>query len=299
MTSYKDLMMYQLSSFLYQRLYSTAQDILGHVEKVLTEGLEGDRQGTGLDFPDSISAAPLTCITFGDGNQPIAPPAPQEAHLSSTEEFVLSTSGNTAQDQYLQETRQEGGTDVLQEQDSADQLFEDVEHNQPERDKLQTDSESYNDDTNEAWRGQRGATPSRNLKTKVSEQLRNIKEEVTQSTERPHCSDVSGKGFTHKSSPRVHECAHRGDILYICDVCKKSFITINELKIHKCTQTGKKTYQCDISQKSFTTRSKLKVHECRHTGERPYHCDVCQKSFRTRSNLKVHERRHTGKTVSL
>uniref|UniRef100_A0AAV2LEG4 G-protein coupled receptors family 3 profile domain-containing protein n=1 Tax=Knipowitschia caucasica TaxID=637954 RepID=A0AAV2LEG4_KNICA len=166
MASFKDRLKQQLSSSLYQSIKCAMQEMLGQVESLVERAVERallpEDQGTLLDCPSLTSAVSQINIS--------------EAHLRLNEALVAGTSGNT----------EFSGTGVFQEQDFGDCFNEKVENNQQELDERQTDS--YSDDSNEAWREKHGATSSRGWKKKDSVQ----KEEVTQSEVTPHCSDVCG-----------------------------------------------------------------------------------------------------------
>uniref|UniRef100_A0AAV2LHY6 Uncharacterized protein n=1 Tax=Knipowitschia caucasica TaxID=637954 RepID=A0AAV2LHY6_KNICA len=113
--------------------------MLGQVESLVERAVERallpEDQGTLLDCPSLTSAVSQINIS--------------EAHLRLNEVLVAGTSKNT----------EFSGTGVFQEQDFGDCFNVKVENNQQEQDERQTDS--FSDDSNEAWRAKHGATSSR------------------------------------------------------------------------------------------------------------------------------------------
>uniref|UniRef100_A0AAY5L6Q9 C2H2-type domain-containing protein n=1 Tax=Esox lucius TaxID=8010 RepID=A0AAY5L6Q9_ESOLU len=111
--------------------------------------------------------------------------------------------------------------------------------------------------------------------------------------DRPHKCLVCRKGFNNKNHLKTHQRIHTGERPHWCKECGKCFNRKGDLATHMRTHTGEKPYQCSVCGKSFR-RNRLNEHMRVHTGEKPYHCTDCEKGYKTVSDLKRHQRIHTG-----
>ncbi|XP_034566885.1 zinc finger protein 177-like [Notolabrus celidotus] len=322
--------MFQLRSFVHQRLYAAAEEILGEVEKTITLALHEARTQRPKQDPDAQHPKP-DCLqqisepqlTTGALNKEGELPE-NLAHPSTQEESDL----NEAEVQYpAQTTAGRGfvqidfGLKVEQEEHGEDSEIQEVifppvevvkcEQDQPEAnisDEMQpvssdcSEAEIDGNGSDEEWAQNKGAKMNvKKQKPDGNTSARSIKDLLVC----PTC----GKGFqyirplmkhitTHKKTNESNEeLLNNLQSAYktVCDFCGKKFASAGCLKTHSKIHTGVRDYRCQDCGKTFIQKGHLTVHIRTHSGERPYYCEFCGRAFSQKQNLSAHERRiHMG-----
>ncbi|XP_034753302.1 zinc finger protein 184-like [Etheostoma cragini] len=103
------------------------------------------------------------------------------------------------------------------------------------------------------------------------------------------CGDI----FETKESLSDHLQCHTE--VKFCHICCACFLKDVDLIRHVGeSHPGEKPFRCNECGKAFLRKDYLVVHLRTHTGEKPYKCPFCDKSFAQRTYLCVHKRIHTG-----
>uniref|UniRef100_A0A3Q3GXP6 C2H2-type domain-containing protein n=1 Tax=Labrus bergylta TaxID=56723 RepID=A0A3Q3GXP6_9LABR len=321
--------MFQLRSFVHQRLYAAAEEILGEVEKVMTLALyeadvqrliqEPDSPSPKLNSQRQISEPPLinSDVAEEESLQKISsqPSTQEESYLSKAE--VPGPSETTEERCVVQvhfgikEEQEEHGY-YSQTQDVM-YPFEEVakrEEDQPETEGFD-EMQLVTSDGSEAFSDNRGSDEER---VKRKEASMNVNISAQREKERLVCP-TCGKGFwyispfvkhieTHKKSESVRALVRNlqssNDKSFCCRVCGKTFSTAGGLKVHSKIHAGIKDFKCQYCGITFVQKGNLISHLRTHSGERPFQCDLCGKAFGQKQNLTVHKkRRHPGATQNL
>ncbi|XP_029997528.1 zinc finger protein 12-like isoform X2 [Sphaeramia orbicularis] len=293
MLSAEDTAMLQLRSFVHQRLYAAAEEILGQVEKTITlalyeaSDLQRASPGPKADYLQQESVPPETSRAPAEENllqvTSTYPSIQEESNLclrvevsgpSQINAFPENSDGNycSVETEYnlskIKQEQEDLGDEVLTQEVS----FPDVVKNQQHHPEMQLKYElqpvssvssvdhNENSDSSEEWVQRRGAQMM-------------MKKQKVHLFQQPNCSKT-------KSQPMVQD--------YKCPDCGRTFVHRQYLAVHMRTHSGEKPYGCGLCGKAFSQRQNLTVHQRLHTGERPYCCEFCGKGFHTRGNLKSH-----------
>ncbi|XP_071329896.1 zinc finger protein 260-like isoform X1 [Trachinotus anak] len=320
--------MFQLRSFVHQRLYAAAEEILGEVEKTITLILHEAGVHRPRGEPPATESPLTNGSVTGDSTQPNTTQqdkseVPGSSHMSTDTENNDGTYCLVQIDFKIKEEQEEFGVDSLtQEVISPSPEVVKTERDQPETHMINelppvssddSAAQSENSDSDEEWLHSKGAkvlqrqNGSKKQKDQVA--LPDGDSSAKNQKDRSVCP-VCGKGFQYirpfmkhlKTHNRTSEStkellsnlqsAHNKRL--VCDVCGKTFTNPGCLHIHSKIHTGIKDFKCQDCGKSFVRKEHLTVHMRTHSGERPYHCDVCGKAFTQSQNLKVHRLTHTG-----
>uniref|UniRef100_A0A4W6DUC9 C2H2-type domain-containing protein n=2 Tax=Lates calcarifer TaxID=8187 RepID=A0A4W6DUC9_LATCA len=309
--------MFQLRSFVHQRLYAAAEEILGEVEKTVwlalheATGVRRAREEKKTDFINHISAtgSPLT-------NSPVTGQEEEEDEETSTQPVIQEESQWSAAEVpgsslTCAATEHKDGNYCLvqidfkikEEQEDDSQTQEVVslppeavktEHDQPEThviDELQPVSsfcsaaQSENSDSDEEW-----------MCSKTAKALRRQNGSLKQRGQ-----VVSPDGDSSAKSQKGRS---------VCPVCGKGFQYIRpfmkHLKTHNRTSESTKELLCRLQSahskrlvcgvcgKKFTNPGSLHIHSKIHTGVKDFKCQDCGRMFVRKEHLIVHTRTHSG-----
>ncbi|KAI5932139.1 Zinc finger protein 35 [Manis javanica] len=119
-----------------------------------------------------------------------------------------------------------------------------------------------------------------------------IKNQKSQTGQKPFTCSVCGKGFSQSANLVVHQRIHTGEKPFECHECGKAFIQSANLVVHQRIHTGQKPYVCSKCGKAFTQSSNLTVHQKIHSLEKTFKCSECEKAFSYSSQLARHQKVH-------
>ncbi|KAE8283145.1 hypothetical protein D5F01_LYC18546 [Larimichthys crocea] len=323
-----DATMFQLRSFVHQRLYTAAEEILGEVEKTITlalyeaevsrskEEVESLRHQLDLLRKKPAEEPSLTCSTVEHGGERDAPgpSTPEETNFNLSTE-VPGPSQTCTDVENNNWTYCLGETDfkmseIKEEQDSQTQeiICPSPEIVKSEQDQPEThasyemqpvsSAQSEDDDGDEELKESKGE------QTEMMQQKGKILQGQSGSVDKkPYdkCSakhekgrsfcHLCGKGFQYIGSLMKHIKTHENKI--DCTVCGMTHQSTEELITHLKGRHNK-TYFCDVCGKTFANNRCLRLHERIHTGVREFMCQECDKTFYRREHLIVHVRTHSG-----
>ncbi|XP_029364440.1 zinc finger protein 436-like [Echeneis naucrates] len=317
-----DATMFQLRSFVHQRLYAAAEEILGQVERTLRTALYG-AEPHAVKSPLINGAVTADKVLQETSTQPFIQEKseiPGSSHTSTNTENRDGTYCLVQIDFKIKEEQEELGRDS-QSQEVVSPPPEVVKteketHFINELPPVSSDdsaAQSENSDSDEEWmKSKKGDVLQRqNGSKKQHSQVALPDEDSSTKSHKDHSvCPVCGKGFQYIRPFMKHlkthnrTCESTKELLsnlqsahskrLVCDVCGKTFTNPGCLHIHSKIHTGIKDFKCQDCGKSFVRKEHLTVHMRTHSGERPYHCDVCGRAFTQSQNLKVHRLTHSG-----
>ncbi|GAA6231460.1 zinc finger protein 134-like isoform X1 [Lates japonicus] len=92
----------------------------------------------------------------------------------------------------------------------------------------------------------------------------------------------------------VNDIGHNTSIKsFSCSKCDKRFGQKHHLQTHMRCHTGEKPFSCSLCGKRFTQKGNLTQHLTVHTREKPCSCPVCGERFSQKGNLTQHMTVHT------
>ncbi|CAJ1076519.1 zinc finger protein 287-like [Xyrichtys novacula] len=326
--------MFQLRSFVHQRLYAAAEEILGEVEKTISlalyeaevsrsqEEVESLRhqldllqkkQAVGPSLTSNSVRCRDKCDTSFLQENP-GPSTPDDCNFSLSTETPGPSQSSKDEDQdnnnwnFSLDEIDFKVSDIKEEQEECkeiDFLTAEIVKSEPE-DQVSCDlhpicePQREVDDSGEVFVNNKGEQ-TKSLEGKVQVQSGGINKKNQQVL--PHDSQ-SAKNEKGRS---------------FCHLCGKGFQYIGSLMKHikahenknDCTICGvlcqsteelinhlkvchNKTYFCHICGKTFANERCVRLHEKIHAGIREFMCQECGKTFHRREHLVVHVRTHSG-----
>ncbi|XP_032392655.1 zinc finger protein 16 isoform X2 [Etheostoma spectabile] len=315
-----DTTMFHLRSFVHQRLYTAAEEILGEVEKTITialyeaevsqskEEVGSLRHQQTIDLRKESAAEPsLTISSVGRGDECDAPLLRENTGPSTPEEDNFSlgaevqgpsqTSGDLDDSNWndclvqtdfkMLEIKEE--QEELDDSQTQEMVFPSSEVVKSEQDLLETQP-SYELQTVSS---DCSSTQSENndsdeeLVTSKGGQTITMKRK---GTERSFCH-FCGKGFQYVGSLMKHIKTHENN--FDCTVCGMTCQSTEQLITH-VKSCHNRTHICDVCGKTFPNIRCLRLHEKVHNGVKEFVCQECGKTFYRRDHLIVHVRTHSG-----
>ncbi|XP_070837333.1 zinc finger protein 436 [Chaetodon trifascialis] len=324
-----DTTMFQLRSFVHQRLYSAAEEILGEVEKTITLALYEAEVSRSKEEVESLrhqldilrkKPAGKPSLTSSDApplQETTAPSTQEESHFSLSTEVPgpsqTSTDMNNDSWNYCLVETDFKVSKIKEEQEEVgdDSQTQEIEVPSPVIVKSEQDQPSVSSDCSAARRedseDDEEVMNSKGDQTKTMEQKGKLSQGQSGSVDkkgqavllcdksknekgRSFCH-LCGKGFQYIGSLMKHIKTHenRSD----CTVCGTTHPSTKELITH-LKGCHNKTDFCDICGKTFANNRCLRLHERIHTGVKEFMCQECGKTFYRREHLIVHVRTHSG-----
>uniref|UniRef100_A0A3P9ALR3 C2H2-type domain-containing protein n=1 Tax=Esox lucius TaxID=8010 RepID=A0A3P9ALR3_ESOLU len=100
------------------------------------------------------------------------------------------------------------------------------------------------------------------------------------------------KRLKQNGKPSNHNIIHTEKKRFRCGDCGKSFNRRGHLTEHVQTHTGEKPFSCGNCGKRFNRKRNLNVHLLTHTREQQFNCRVCGKIYKYNRSLIVHMQTH-------
>ncbi|XP_040015006.1 zinc finger protein 436 isoform X2 [Xiphias gladius] len=315
-----DATMFQLRSFVHQRLYAAAEEILGEVEKTITlalyeaevsrskEEVESLRRQLGLLRKNSAAELPLTRSTTEHGDQRDTlvlqenpgPSTPEETNfsLSAVLPGPSQTSaglGNNNWNYCLVETDfkmseiKEEQEELGDESQTQGIVFPSPEIVKSERDQPETQA-SY-----EMQPVSSDCSAAQSENNDSDEESVSSKGEQTKTMKRKGKSLQGQSGSNDKKDQAVLPYENRSSKgqkdRSFCHLCGKGFQYIGSLMKHIKTHESKTDCTvCGMAQQS----TKELITHMKGCHNKTYFCDICGKTFASNRCLRLHERIHTG-----
>ncbi|XP_034395897.1 zinc finger protein 391-like [Cyclopterus lumpus] len=309
-----DTTMFQLRSFVHQRLYAAAEEILGEVEKTITLAMyeaevsrskeEVDSLRTQLDFLRKKSAAEpsMTCSTGAPELQENPGPSIPEESNSSLGAEVPGASQTIAepdqnnwnyclvQTDFLMTEIKEEQEELWGDGQTQEMVFPSPEIVKSEIDQPETQA-SYE---MQPISSDGSAAQSENHDS--DEELVNSKGEQTKTMKRKGKLLQGQSGSANekdKDTLANDKGPAKGDKgRSFCHFCGKGFQYIGSLMKH--IKTHENNFDCTVCGVTFLSSSELITH-VKGCHSKTYFCDICGKTFANTRCLRLHEKIHTGK----
>ncbi|KAG8007009.1 Zinc finger protein 79 [Nibea albiflora] len=305
-----DATMFQLRSFVHQRLYTAAEEILGEVEKTITlalyeaevsrskEEVESLRHQLDLLRKRPDEEPSLTGSTVehgGERDAPHGPSTPEESNFSLSAE-VPGPSQTSADAENNNWSYCSGETDfkVSEIKEEREELGDDsqtqgVDCPSPEIVKSEDRPETHASYEMQPVSSDCSAAQS------DAEEPREGKGEQTEVMQQKGKTLQGPSGSISKkrqaASPYGKCSAKHDKGRSFCHLCGKGFQYIGSLMKHIKTHENK--VDCTVCGMTYQSTEELIAHlKGRH--HKTYFCDVCGKTFANNRCLRLHERIHTG-----
>ncbi|XP_042361042.1 zinc finger protein with KRAB and SCAN domains 8-like [Plectropomus leopardus] len=308
-----DTKMFQLRSFVHQRLYTAAEEILGEVEKTITLALyeaevsrskeeeESLRHQLTVDLQRKRPAADpsLTSSTEEHGDTcetPLlqenpGPSTPEESNFSLSVEdpgpSQTSTDVDTknwnfclVQTNFKISQIKEEQEEIRTDSQTQEMFFVKSEQDQPE---VSFEMQPLSSDFSAAQSGNNDS----------DEELAKSKGEQTKTVKRKGNLLQSGSIAERDRADLPHDksSAKSEKERSFCHFCGKGFQYIGSLMKH--IKTHENNFDCTVCGKTCQSTQELLIH-VRGCHNKTYFCDACGKTFANIRCLRLHERIHTG-----
>ncbi|XP_041634125.1 zinc finger protein 1024 [Cheilinus undulatus] len=317
--------MLKLRSFVHQRLYAAAEDILGEVEKILTLALyeadvqrpnpEPDGQRPEPSRPPLISEPPLINSDFPEEKTLHTSTPPLTHEESNFSKAVFPGPSKTIEERHIvqidfeiKEEQEEHGRDsqslevicphskVVKTEQLENQVLDEIQLFSSDGCEAETEGSGSDED----W------VQNKEAQMYIERQITSGNSSA-KSHRDYHVCPACGKAFQYIRPFVKHIKKHRNnesirELLkslqsfnsqaFICDFCGKRFTSSGGLKVHSKIHAGIKDFKCQVCGITFVQKGNLMSHLRTHSGERPFACDICGKAFSQKQNLTVHRRRH-------
>ncbi|XP_056256726.1 zinc finger protein 26-like [Seriola aureovittata] len=306
-----DATMFQLRSFVHQRLYAAAEEILGEVEKTITlalyeaevsrskEEVESLRHQLGLLRKKSAAEPPLTSSTAEHEDQcdtPLlrenpGPSTPEESNFSLNAELPgpSQTSANLDNNNwnYCMVETDFKMSEIKEEEVEDENQTQEIVFPSPEI--VKSEPETQVSSEMEPLSLDCSAAQSENNDS--DEELVNSKGEQTKMINREEKILQGQSGNDDKKDDAVLPSAKGQKDRSFCHLCGKGFQYIGSLMKHIKTHESKT--DCTVCGMTHQSTKELVTH-LKGCHNKAYFCDICGKTFASNRCLRLHERIHTG-----
>ncbi|XP_068605916.1 zinc finger protein 852-like [Brachionichthys hirsutus] len=323
--------LFQLRSFVHQRLSTAAEEIVGELEATITlvlyeakEEVDNLRHQLYLLQEKSAEDPPLISRTAERGTECEAPLLQQNPGPSSAEPSSFSAEApgfpQTTTDMeksHWNDCVAETGFNIIKIKEEQEELWESsqaqnfvVTPSEIVKGETQTLHEIHSvpfdcsgaqceDEDRQLVKSQGEQTEKVNWKgQKPQDQRGNTNcssaspyEKCSKNEEQRSFCHLCGKGFLHIGPLMKHIKTHEKKT--DCTVCGITYRSTKQLITH-LKRYHNETPFCGICAQSFPDSRHLQQHERMHTGKEDFTCQECGKTFRRRDYLIVHVRTHSG-----
>ncbi|XP_071329893.1 zinc finger protein 595-like isoform X1 [Trachinotus anak] len=307
-----DATMFQLRSFVHQRLYAAAEEILGEVEKTITlalyeaevsrskEEVESLRRQLDLLRKKSAAELALTSSTAQHGDQCDTPPQQENPAPSTPEgsDFRLNaelpgpsqTSVDLESDNwnYCMDETDFKMAEIKEEEIGDESQTQEIVFPSPEIVKSEQDQpETQVSSEMQPLSLECSAAQSENSDS--DEELVNSKGEQTKMVKRKGKVFQGQSGNDDKKDQAVSAKSQKDRSF--CHLCGKGFQYIGSLMKH--IKTHESNTDCTVCGMTHQSTKELVIH-LKGCHNKTYFCDVCGKTFASNRCLRLHGRIHTG-----
>lgn len=320
--------MFQLRSFIHQRLYAAAEDILGEVERTITLAVYDAKVGrpeleneslrhhlhkeTGLskasDFEDQCG----TSLLQGDPGSPMT----EDSNLSPSTEVPgpsystadldnIDWSSCLAQAEFKVPAIKEEQEDIEDDREKQEAIFPSLAVVKSEQEEPEihvpyegqpvsshcSAGQSENNDAEENRVNSSETVQSQSVSVNRTDQGELCENSPAKSQKDRSFCYLCGKGFQYIGSLMKHIKTH--ETKTECFICRKTYRYTKQLITHLRVHHDK-TDICEICGSTFANNRLLELHRKTHTSQNEFVCQECGKIFYRKEHLVVHVRIHSG-----